>query len=151
MGAAPNLYDLYDQDFFAWTQEQAKLIKDNSLAKLDLIHLQEELISMGAREKRELGSRLEQLLMHLLKWKYQPNLQCRSWTLTVKEQRKKLQMHLKDNPSLKNPATFNERFIEAYETAILKAAGETGLDEDVFPISCEWSSQQILDNNFYPN
>lgn len=142
---------LYEKDFYAWTQEQAKLIKNNLLSKLDLVHLQEELISMGASEKRELGSRLEQLLMHLLKWKYQPNLQCRSWKLTIKEQRKKLQMHLKDNPSLKNPETFNERFSAAYDTAILKAAQETGLDEEIFPENCEWKIEQILDNDFYPN
>jgi hypothetical protein len=148
MGAALNLYD---QDFYAWTQEQAKLIKDNLLGKLDLIHLQEELISMGASEKRELGHRLEKLLMHLLKWKYQPNLQCRSWRLTVKEQRKKLLMHLKDNPSLKNTETFTERFSAAYDTAVLKAAQETGLDEDIFPEECEWSITEILSDNFLPN
>ncbi len=148
MGASLNLYD---QDFYAWTQEQAKLIKDNLLGNLDLIHLQEELISMGASEKRELGHRLEKLLMHLLKWKYQPNLQCRSWRLTVKEQRKKLLIHLKDNPSLKNPETFTERFSSAYDTAVLKAAQETGLDEDIFPAQCEWSVTEILTENFLPN
>ena len=144
--------NLYDTDFYAWTQEQAKLIKIKAFEKLDLTHLQEELISMGASEKRELGSRLEQLLMHLLKWKYQPTyINKKSWERTIKEQRKKLQIHLKDNPSLKNPDTFNERFIEAYDTAILRAAEETGLEEEVFPSNCEWTAEQILDNNFYPN
>jgi len=149
MGAALNLYD---QDFFAWTQEQAKLIKEKSFDKLDLTHLMEELVSMGASEKRELESRLEQLLMHLLKWEYQPTyINKKSWERSIKEQRKKLKRHLKDNPSLKNPDTFNERFIEAYDTAILKAAEETGLDETAFPVICEWTIAQILDEEFYPN
>ena len=144
--------NLYDKDFYAWTQEQAKLINEKIFAKLDLTHLQEELISMGASEKRELGSRLEQLLMHLLKWKYQPTyINKKSWERTIKEQRKKLQIHLKDNPSLKNPKTFNERFLDAYDTAILRAAEETGLDESVFPVNCEWSVEQILTDDFYPN
>lgn len=143
--------NLYDQDFFAWTQEQAKLIKEKSFDKLDFINLIEEVDSIGKREKRELSSRLSLLLMHLLKWKYQPNLQCRSWRLTVKEQRKKLLMHLKDNPSLKNPETFTERFSAAYDTAVLKAAQETGLDEDIFPEECEWSITEILSDNFLPN
>ena len=59
--------NLYDQDFFAWTQEQAKLIKEKSFDKLDLINLLEEVESMGKHEKRELSSRLSLLLMHLLK------------------------------------------------------------------------------------
>lgn len=144
--------NLYNQDFYAWTQEQAKLIKENHLGDLDLTHLLEELISMGASEKRELESRLEQLLMHLLKWKYQPTyINKKSWERSIKEQRKKLKRHLKDNPSLKNQDTFNERFIEAYDTAILRAAEETGLDETAFPVICEWSIVQILDEAFFPN
>ena len=146
MGAALNLYD---QDFYAWTQEQAKLIKDNLLGKLDLIHLQEELISMGASERRELDSRLGVLLMHLLKWKYQPARQCKSWIRTIKIQRIDVIKHLKNNPSLRSVA--GEYLLDAYNTAILKAAEETNLDDDVFPVNCEWTIDQVLDNNFYPN
>ena len=144
--------NLYEQDFYAWTAQQADLIKRKAFDKLDVKHLREELIIMGASEKRELESRLEKLLMHLLKWKYQPTyINKKSWERTIKEQRKKLQRHLKDNPSLTNPSTLNERFIEAYEAAILLAAEETGLDESQFPISCEWDMRQILDDGFYPN
>jgi hypothetical protein len=39
---------------------------------------------MGRSEKRELESRLEVLIMHLLKWQFQPNLRSRSWKLTIK-------------------------------------------------------------------
>ncbi len=143
---------LYEKDFYAWTQEQAKLLHNKHFTSLDISHLEEELLIMGASEKRELESRLEQLLMHLLKWKYQPTyINKKSWERTIKEQRIKLIRHLKDNPSLKNHDTFNERFMEAYDTAILRAAEETGLDESIFPIECEWSSEQVMDNNFYPN
>ena len=143
---------LYDKDFYAWTQEQAKLIHNRNFAKLDIEHIEEELKIMGASEKRELGSRLEVLLTHLLKWKYQPvYINRKSWERTIKEQRKKVIVHLKDNPSLKTPETFNERFLDAYDTAILKAADETGLDESEFPQICEWNLDQILDNEFYPN
>lgn len=142
---------LYEKDFYAWTQEQVKLIKMQAFNKLDMVHLQEELQIMGASEKRELESRLEKLLMHLLKWKYQPTyINKKSWERTIKEQRIKLQRHLKDNPSLTNHDAFDERFKEAYETAILLAAEETGLDEEVFPNNCEWTAKQILDNTFFP-
>lgn len=144
--------NLYNQDFYAWTQEQAKLLHNKHFTSLDISHLEEELLIMGASEKRELESRLEQLLMHLLKWKYQPTyINKKSWERTIKEQRIKLIRHLKDNPSLKNHDTFKERFVEAYDTAILRAAEETGLDESIFPIECEWRAEQVMDNDFYPN
>ena len=75
---------LYEKDFFAWTQEQARLIKAKAFDKLDISHLFEEVEDMGNRHADEVESRLSVLLMHLLKWKYQPNLQSKSWQLTVK-------------------------------------------------------------------
>lgn len=141
--------NLYDQDFYAWTQEQAKLIKTKAFEKLDIANLFEEVESMGKHEKRELGNRLTVLLMHLLKWKYQPARQCKSWKLTLKEQRNELKFHLKENQSLTNPNTFQETFDHAYSVAILKAAEETNLDEEVFPETCEWTVTQILDDEFF--
>ncbi len=139
---------LYDKDFYAWTQEQAKLIKEKALSKLDLIHLYDELNIMGAKEKSELKNRLAQLLMHLLKWKYQPTRQSRSWQNTIEDQREELEDLFEDNPSLKNKV--NDCFIKSYKKAVRKAIEETGLDESVFPQACEWSLDQILDNEFYP-
>lgn len=45
------IVSLYEKDFFAWTQEQANYIKNRAFEKLDLIHLFEEIESMGAKEK----------------------------------------------------------------------------------------------------
>jgi len=146
MSAALNLYD---QDFFAWTQEQAKFIKEKSFDKLDLTHLFDEVESMGASEVRELESRLEVLLVHLLKWKYQPSLQSRSWQLTIKEQRLRINQRLKKMPSLKSKLP--EIFEDGYEPSLLQAEKETGLSANTFPQTCEWSIEQILDENFYPN
>lgn len=142
--------NLYDIDFFAWTQEQARLIKKKALDKLDVAHLFEEVMSMGAREKNELTSRLTRLLMHLLKWKYQPSRQCRSWTLTINEQRSQLAYHLEDNPSLKNPQYLDKSLERAFKTAVYEAIKETGLDDKIFPKQCEWSIEQILDDTFLP-
>lgn len=141
--------NLYDQDFYAWTQEQAKLIKEKSFDKLDLTHLFEEIESMGTSEVRELESRLEVLLVHLLKWKYQPNLQCRSWQLTIKEQRYRLKKRIKKMPSLKS--LLPESFIDSYENAIYSAMKETGLDDATFPSASPWTIEQVLNDAFYPN
>lgn len=71
--------NLYDQDFYAWTQQQAQLLKEGKLADADLNHLIEEIESMGASERKELISRLEMLLTHLLKWQHQPERRGRIW------------------------------------------------------------------------
>jgi Domain of unknown function DUF29 len=138
----------YHQDFYGWTQEQAKLLREHRIEELDLENLLEEIESMGKSEKRELESRLELLLMHLLKWYYQPNFQGKSWELTIREQRAKSVRHLMENPSLKGK--LNEVFEYAYEDARMWAARETGLSLDTFPESCPWTFEQVIAPAFFP-
>ena len=139
---------LYDKDFYKWALEQAHYIKTKAFDDLDIEHLFEEVESMGASEVRELESRLEVLLVHLLKWKYQPSLQSRSWQLTIKEQRLRINQRIKKMPSLKSKLP--EIFEDGYEPSLLQAEKETGLSATTFPQSCEWTIEQILDNEFYP-
>lgn len=61
----------YEHDFYAWTQEQSQLLRAGLLQLIDIEHLAEEIEDMGRAERRELESRLETLLMHLLKWQFQ--------------------------------------------------------------------------------
>src|ERR1700676_1028911 len=91
----------YDRDFYAWANEQAALLRAGKLAQADLAHIAEEIESMGKTEKRELVSRLTVLLLHLLKWRFQPELRGTSWRLSVEEQWLQVASHLADNPSLK--------------------------------------------------
>ena len=66
------LTDTHETDFYAWANEQARLLRAGRLAEADLEHIAEEIESMGKTEKRELTSRLRVLLAHLLKWAFQP-------------------------------------------------------------------------------
>jgi Domain of unknown function DUF29 len=85
---------LYDQDFFAWTNEQAGLLREGRLSEADIDHIAEEI--EGKSEKRELVSRLTGLLLHLLKWQHQPAFRSTGWGLTLEEQRNRLEDHLAD-------------------------------------------------------
>jgi hypothetical protein len=138
----------YETDFYAWANEQAALLRAGKLNDADIAHIAEEIESMGRTEKRELVNRLEVLLMHLLKWKFQPVLRGRSWQLTIKEQRNRTADHLSDNPSLKGK--LNEAMTSAYRDARLMAAKETAIDEDGFPAVCPWTFEQAMDANFWP-
>ena len=77
----------YEQDFFAWTSEQARLLREGRAADADLANIAEELETLGRVQRRELVNRLAVLLQHLLKWSYQPDRQGTSWRLTILEQR----------------------------------------------------------------
>jgi len=70
---------LYESDFYPWTQEQLELLTNGQLEKIDLQNLAEEIATMGRSERRELESCLEILLMHPLKWQFQPSLRSKSW------------------------------------------------------------------------
>jgi len=141
--------NLYEHDFYAWTQQQADLLKAGRLSELDAEPLLGEIESMGARERRELIHRLALLLSHLLKWHHQPTYRGRSWQLTIKEQRRQLQRLLNDNPSLNS--LLGEFLHDAYHDAISLAAKETGLEENAFPISCPYVYISILDPEFLPD
>ena len=139
---------LYDQDFYAWTREQSRLLREGRLSDADIANIAEEIESMGRGEKRELGSRLVVLLQHLLKWEHQSQRRGKSWELTIANARDDLADLLKDNPSLKPMLT---EFMDAsYARARRNAAGETRLSLKRFPEHCPWIFDQVMDNAFWP-
>ena len=139
---------LYDQDFYAWANEQAALLRAGRLAEADIANIAEEIESMGRSEKRELVNRLAVLLLHLLKWQFQPGLRSNSWRLSIKEHRLRLDRHLRDNPSLR--AVLDEAMADAYRIAMVRAEGETGLTEGTFPYECPYPFGQAIDADFWP-
>jgi predicted nucleic acid-binding Zn-ribbon protein len=134
--------DLYDRDFYAWANRQAALLRAGKLADADIANIAEEIESMGRSEKRELVTRLNVLLLHLLKWRFQPERRSRSWQVSVANTRDELADHLADNPSLK--AMLPEAVAKAYSRARRSASVETGLPESTFPTDCPWTFDQAM-------
>jgi predicted nucleic acid-binding Zn-ribbon protein len=134
--------DLYDRDFYAWSNEQAALLRAGNLSAADIAHIAEEIETLGRSEKRELVSRLSVLLLHLLKWEFQPARRGTSWELSIANARDELTEHLADNPSLK--AQLPEAMATAYRRARRSAAIETNLPANTFPPDCPWSFDQAM-------
>lgn len=63
---------LYDDDFYAWTQEQAKLLRRGSAAanRLDFDLIAEEIEDLGKSELHTVQSLCEHIIEHLLKLEY---------------------------------------------------------------------------------
>ena len=140
---------LYDTDFYAWTVEQAALLRAGRLSELDIENLAEEVDSMGRSERRELVSRLTVLLLHLLKWRYQPGFRGNSWRLSIEEQRIQVSDHLSENPSLKSQ--LDNLMRSAYRSGRLHAERETGLDRATFPAESPFSFDEAMHPNFWPD
>jgi uncharacterized protein DUF29 len=138
----------YEEDFFAWTQEQAQLLRSGDFSQLDVENIAEELESMGRSDKRALDSRLSVLMMHLLKWRTQIEHRSGSWSATIREQRRRIDKLLRESPSLRPEV--NQLVPEAYAEARAKAAQETGLPESFFPAQPPFSPEQILSEDFLP-
>jgi hypothetical protein len=134
---------LYDQDFHAWTQQQAELLRSGKFEGLDIDNLVEEIDSLGKQQRQELRNRLGVLLGHLLKWRYQPDARSKSWFYTIKEQRQEIQRHLKENPSLK--PYLNEAIEIGYEKGLNLVGKETPLDPKQLPQSCPFSDAEIFE------
>ena len=142
--------DLYDTDFYAWTQEQAALLRDQKAQALDYANLAEEVESLGKSQQYALESRLEVVLTHLLKWRYGPTLPDarRGWRLTVREQRRRLARLFHQNPSLR--PTVPAVVAESYPHARLMALDETEEPSTIFPETCPWTPEQVLEAEFWP-
>jgi len=146
----------YETDFQSWIEEQTELLKKGHFSELDLPNLLEEMVDMGRSNHRELENRLIIILLHLLKWKYQlkqlqetwKEFEGKSWKNTIIEQRYQLHKLLKQNPSLNR--LILSTMEEIYADAARLAAEETGLDNKIFPTSCPFTPNDLLDNNFWP-
>ncbi|HRQ79488.1 MAG TPA: DUF29 domain-containing protein [Azospirillaceae bacterium] len=139
---------LYDRDFYAWANQQAALLRAGNLAAADIAHIAEEIESMGKTEQRELENRLTVLLLHLLKWRFQPKRRGASWEATIRIQRRDLTRHIDRNPSLKPHIA--DAACYAYGNAVIEAAAETGQPEETFPAECPWTFEQIMSAAFWP-
>ncbi len=146
--ARRGMRNLYETDFWAWTQEQANLLRHSQWNQLDLPNLIEEIESLGRKERQELRNRLSILIGHLLKWEYQSEQRSRSWLATIRVQRRETLTLLSENPSLKPDV--EEALQNGYTNGRDLASGETNLPLSTFPNECLYTLEEILSDRFYP-
>lgn len=138
----------YDQDFARWSAEQAALLRQGRLEFLDIENVAEEIESLGRSDKREIASQVGVILLHLLKWEFQPEKRKPGWFLTLQEQRGQIGTLISESPSLK--ATLPKALVEEFALARLKAANETELPIRTFPVQCPYSVEDVTSRSFLP-
>jgi hypothetical protein len=139
----------YDADFFEWTQRTAQFLREGRFDQLDIEPAAEEIADMGRRDFREICSRLDVLLVHLLKWKFQRPKRSSSWRTTILTQRLEIERVLQQSPSLRPRL---QREIErAHDHAVKLTVIETRLAAERLSRACPFTIEQILDADFLPD
>ena len=141
--------DLYDVDVIAWAEQQAALLRAGRLEELDIAHIAEEIEDVGKSEQRELASRMTVLLMHLLRWRYQPERRGSSWRNTIAAQRHAIAVRIKRTPSLQATLRDPAWWEGVWADAVAAATAETGLGD--FPAVCPWPISAIQDTTWLPD
>ena len=94
---------LYEQDILLWVEDTVAKLKAGDFQNLDLENLIEEVESVGISQRSQLLNRLIVLFEHLLKRLYvnSPH-NYNGWERTIRTQRTRLTVLLKNAPSLKS-------------------------------------------------
>jgi hypothetical protein len=140
---------LYDNDFYAWANELAALLRAGQLSELDVENIAEEMESIARREKRELVDMFSVLLLLLLRWHHQPGFRGRPWQLDIEQQRLRVSDHVSENPSL--ASRLDEIMANAYRRARLRAEHETGLVRTSFHTACPFTFDEAMNPDFWPD
>jgi hypothetical protein len=148
LSSANDTANLYDRDYYLWLSHTANLISEGKFSEVDAANLIEEIEDMGRSEKRAIESNLVVLLLHLLKYKYQPEKRSNSWKSSVREHRRRLRKAFSDSPSLKRH--FEEVVDECYQDAREQAADETELPLDTFPQESPFTLAEVLNPDYLP-
>ena len=147
MKTVTEIKELYEKDYYSWTQEMARALSEHRTDDIDFENLAEEVGDLGRREKKELKSQFERLIAHLLKWAYTDKKGHEtSWSASIKESRNQIRDSLKENPGLK--PFVREIYTGSYEHGVLWAMTDT--NQDVFPEESPWTLEQVTDSEFFP-
>ena len=141
----------YETDFYAWAQAQAEALRAKDWAAVDVTNLLEEVEGLAERHRSAIEHQLERLVIHLLKYQYQSNerpRRGRGWRVSITSARHEISKVIRRNPSLHAyPA---DCLMNAYRYARRQAALQTDLPLATFPEVCPWPTEQVLDDDFWP-
>ena len=145
----------YDDDFYAWTQYQAEVLRTMRRAdnRLDRERVAEEIEDLGKSERNAVYSQTARILEHFLKLAYLPAEPPRyGWMASIVEARQALGRHL--TPTLRNAVRqeFPALYRDARDIAVIRLCehGE-GAAAQALPATCPYTLEQVLERDWYPD
>ena len=141
------LSELYEKDETAWLDAMAELVQFGQRESLDLPNLHDYLTSMANRDRKEVFHRMVQLMMHLLKWHFQPEKRGNTWSASIRFLREELNWDCNAG-TLRNYA--KSTLDVAYEKARIEAAYQSGLPREAFPEQLGMTLDELLADTELP-
>jgi Domain of unknown function DUF29 len=138
----------YLTDFNSWISQTSQMLREHRWHEIDLPNLIEEVEELGKSERRGITSQLIRLLLHLLKWQYQPQRRSDSWLDSITDARTQIELAIEDSPSLRGYPS--DQLEESYNRARRQASKQTSMKITVFPETCPYSLELILTENWLP-
>ncbi len=139
---------LYETDYLQWIETTIDRLRKGDYDSIDWDNLIDEIEDMARSQRRRLRSNLIIVLLHLLKWQYQPEKQS-SWESSLLEHRYRLRDDLENSPSLQ--PYFESVLAELYVRATKQVKVKTGLPLSTFPTECPYDAPSILNDDFLPD
>ncbi len=144
----------YDDDFYAWTQYQAEVLRSMPAAdnRFDREHVAEEIEDLGKSERNAMRSEVRRILEHFLKLAYSPATAPRSdWMESIANARAELDDRLtatlRRDVEVELPRLY-ARASKVAQTGLIKYR-ESGAASD-FPMDCPYTLAQVLNAEWYP-
>jgi hypothetical protein len=142
------LEDLYEQDFYAWTREQAeglrRLAQSRPNLSLDLARIAEEIEDLGMSERSAVFSFVRLIMQHCMLTTYSPATeQRRHWLDEVDEFRSQIEDKLTPTIRRDVEADFGMIYVRARRNAIRKMR-RFGEEVAAIPEACPYTIEQIL-------
>ena len=147
---------LYKDDFYAWTREQAgalrRLAGQHWNGPLDLLHLAEEVEDLGSEQRWAVESQLERVIEHLLKLEHSPSMEPRrQWMISVVAARGEIEQRTTPTILGEVEQTVPKRYRRARRKAELALIGHGEKDAaDALPQDCPYRFDELLADEWWP-
>jgi hypothetical protein len=139
----------YEEDFYAWTFEQARFLRERRFDLLDIEHLADEIEDIAKREVRELTKDISELLAYLIRWHFLPGERSISWSVTIEIVRLQVSEVLGESPSLRPCLDEPQTLHWAWANALAQLL--TDSDQNPYPDACPWAMDDVLSNDWLPD
>lgn len=144
---------LYEADFYAWTEEQAALLRrmaeERVNTRLDLENLAEEVTDLGNNVLEVVEGNLVQVVVHLLKLEWSPQRDPRNhWTAELAAFRGNALRRLERAPSARKRVDLGRVYRDAVRI-VRPYFGGIGMMPD-FLIDCPYTIDEMLDHDYLP-
>jgi len=144
--------ELYDRDYYTWTQEQARALREHRIEEVDWSNVAEEIEDLGKSERRALRSRLTRLLENLLKYAHSRERMfennTRGWELSARNARDAFRDRLEESPGLR--PQLEDVYIRAYREARNDVLKALRLPDSAISETPPWTIDEIIDDAFLP-